>query len=120
MSDVQVIRLPMPPPLNNLFVNRRGGRAKSGRYESWITEAGLKLNMQRPTPVSGHFAVTMVFVRPDRRRRDLDGLAKAILDLFVKHGVTDDDALCDSIWLRWSAGEPDPSGGVSVTVEAAQ
>lgn len=119
-AGAQVLHLPLPPGVNNLFKNARRGRVRTDRYNAWIGEAGLKLNVQRPEHVSGPFVATMVFVRPDRRRRDLDSLAKAVLDLLVKHGVTDDDHLCQSLLLQWSAGAPDPDGGVRVTVEAAQ
>lgn len=115
----QVLHLPTPPSVNNLFKNIARGRAKTERYEAWIAEAGLKLNLQRPRLVRGPFLVTMVFVRPDLRRRDLDGMIKAPLDLLVKHGVVQDDHLCQSIRLSWSDSAPDKNGGVSITVEAA-
>lgn len=113
-----VIRLPFPLPLNNLFVNAgKRGRVRSKRYDAWIAGAGWMLVQQHPQPVHGPFRFTMVLTRPDRRKRDLDGTAKCVMDLLVKHGVIDDDSECASIRLSWSDADPDPQAGVSLTVE---
>ena len=84
-----MLTLPAPPALNNLFRNAPGkGRVKSDDYRAWIVEAGLKLNRQRPRIVTGEYALDL-FVPPSRR--DVDGWAKSVGDLLVKHGVTPDD-----------------------------
>ena len=118
-ASMTVVRLPWPPGLNNLFANGRKGRYRTPRYEAWITEAGLRLNRQRPRPIAGPFKAEMVFDRPDEMRRDLDGLAKAPLDLLVKAGVIVDDSLCRDLRLRWSGMPARKPGGVLIFLEAA-
>ena len=96
-----MITLPFPPPVNNLFATVGKRRIRSRRYEEWIARAGIELMIQRPRPIAGPFKITLTYDRPDRRRRDLDGLQKAVLDLLVKHRVIEDDSLAQEIVLRW-------------------
>lgn len=112
------ITLPWPPAVNNLFFNAaRGGRVKSKRYASWSTEAWAMLLQQRPAPVQGPFRLTVVAERPDNRRRDLDGLLKAPLDLLVACGIVQDDSLAQQLTIGWSPNPPSKPGCVRITVE---
>lgn len=114
-----MITLPFPPPVNNLFATVGKRRIRSRRYEAWLKEAGTQLALQRPLPVHGPFLATLVFTRPDRRRRDLDGMAKAPLDLLVRHGVIRDDSDCQGLKLEWRSPTQDMPGGVWIMLEAA-
>lgn len=113
------LELPFPPGVNNLFKNTGRGRARTARYEAWAYEAGLKLRRQRPGSIPGHFRVEMTFDRPDQRRRDLDGLAKAPLDLLVTLGVIADDSLAQEIILRWGEPTSPPDARVVLVLGAA-
>jgi len=98
-----MLTLPVPPSTNNLFVNVRGrGRRKSDEYRAWLHEAGLKLNLQRPQPVSGPVHVTIRI--PDIARGDLDNRIKASLDLLVKHRLIEDDSMVASIHVSRYGG----------------
>ncbi|GLK78018.1 hypothetical protein GCM10008171_32720 [Methylopila jiangsuensis] len=109
------IALPFPPPLNNLFANVHGrGRVRSQRYREWANAAGWQLRAARPASVTGPVAVTILLGRPDRRKRDLDGLSKAPIDLLVEHRVIEDDSLVQRLTLAWA-----PVTGCQITVEAA-
>jgi crossover junction endodeoxyribonuclease RusA len=112
------LALPFPPSLNNAFANVGRGRVRSRGYRGWVREAGWVLALARPTPITGPFIARMVFDPPDRRRRDLDNLSKAILDLLVAHGVVADDSLCRKLLLAWSDLAPAGPGGVEITLEA--
>lgn len=114
-----MITLPWPPGVNNLFATFKNRRIRTRRYEAWLSAAGAALLEQRPRRVGGHFKVTIVCERPDKRGRDLDGLAKAPLDLLVKHGVIEDDSLANEIILRWSSQPPAKPGCVRLLLEAA-
>lgn len=110
-----VLSLPFPPSLNNLFANVQGrGRVRSDRYRQWSNLAGWDLKTSKPEPVAGAVNVTILLGKPDKRRRDLDGLAKAPLDLLVEHGVITDDSAVQRLTLAWA-----PVTGCHVTVEAA-
>ena len=55
--------------------------------------------------------------RPDRRRRDLDNLLKALLDSMTHAGVMQDDALIEDLRVYWA----DEVGGmVKVTIEGME
>jgi crossover junction endodeoxyribonuclease RusA len=74
---------------------------KSKRYMNWERTAGWELAIQRPARITGPVTVVISAGRPDRRRRDIDNLAKSLLDLLVAHRVMDDDSLVRSVTSRW-------------------
>jgi Holliday junction resolvase RusA-like endonuclease len=117
-AEPTIVRLSFPPALNNLFANGAKGRYRTPRYDAWLAEAGLLIRRQRPNPLPGHFRCEMVFDRPDERRRDIDGLAKAPLDALTKAGVVVDDSLCTDLRLRWSGMHARKPGGLLIFLEA--
>ncbi len=110
------VSIPFPPSVNNLFVNARKGKGRfpSDRYKAWLEEAGWALKAARQIPLTGDVTVDIVLCPPDKRRRDIDNLAKAPLDLLVKHGLISDDSEIVELRLRW--GE---ANGALITVRAA-
>lgn len=113
----QVLRLPYPPTANTLFANAKagGGRFKSKKYKAWIDEAGWTLREQRPVEMIGAVEIEIVAVKPDKRKRDLANLEKAILDLLVAHRVIEDDSCVQCFAMSWGSSD---LGGVSVTISA--
>ncbi len=94
------VELPRPLSTNAIWtpVRRAGAGAtmvKSKAYLAWLSECGLRLNVQRPGHVSGKYALH-VYVSRDWRG-DLSNAIKSVEDLLVAHGVTDDDKHCVSI-----------------------
>lgn len=103
----------LPPPLHACFVNARGpGRVKSPRYNAWIQLCLFKLGRQQLIP--GQVLVEYVFCRPDKRKRDLGNMEKAVSDILVKMNVIEDDSLIMDMRLRWGGDGPP----VIITVEA--
>jgi crossover junction endodeoxyribonuclease RusA len=101
-----VLDLPFPPSLNNLFINVRRGRIRSQRYDTWIQEAGTEIMRQRPRKLTGPVSILYEFQDgQDKRKRDLDNLAKAPNDLLVSHGIieADDGSIVREIALKWNA-----------------
>lgn len=110
----QVFLLPFPPSVNALYANVKNvGRVKTHAYKVWQKEAGLRLNLQRPKKVSGRVRIAIRAVPPDRRKRDLDNLEKAIMDFLVDMGVIDDDCLVECKSSCWVS---DTLQGISVGV----
>ncbi|MCM8734606.1 RusA family crossover junction endodeoxyribonuclease [Azospirillum sp. A1-3] len=110
MTCTITLTMPAPPSVNNLFKNLgRRGRAPTPAYEDWKRVAGWQVKAQRPQPISGPIAVTIVH---GKRRADLDNLNKAPLDLLVSLGLIDDDAFVRE--LHCSFGEVD---GCRVTIK---
>lgn len=111
-----VIELPFPPSTNNLFLNARGGRFRSQKYDTWIQEAGWELARQRPLKHAGPVILSFEFQEgQDNRKRDISNLVKAPEDLLVKHGVieADDGSIVRGIELKWS----NEVKGVRVTIK---
>lgn len=100
------IVLPYPPSANTLFRNVSGrGRVKTERYRTWARVAGVELSAQRAQwpvkSITGPVHVDLTVQRIDNRKRDLDNLLKAPLDLLVSMGVIDDDSKIHSLAIRW-------------------
>lgn len=99
-----IVTIPTPPSVNSLFGNRAKGRAGKGRfvtkkYRAWRVEAGKELMTQRRklTPVSGAYRI---YITLPKIRGDADNRSKAVLDLLVSHGLTDDDRHCRSVHVE--------------------
>lgn len=89
-KDGITFTVPVPPSTNNLFSNAGKLRVRAPAYVAWSIEAGLMLNRQKPGRITGPFAVTVAL--PAKLRGDIDNRYKAIGDLMVEHGITEDDA----------------------------
>lgn len=97
----------LPPPLSACFKNvRRNGRAATERYTAWAIEALRALQDQRAVGVAGPISVVYQFRRPDRRRRDLGNLEKAVSDLLVKARLIEDDSLIVDLRMMWGGDAP--------------
>lgn len=103
----------IPPGVNNLYANVAGrGRVRSERYREWAVAAGWDANGLGH--ISGPFTVSIVLCESVRRKNvDLDGKAKATLDLLVTHHIVDDDSLCQELHMAWS----EAAGGMRVTIK---
>lgn len=113
------ITLPWPPAVNNLFLNVGKRRVRTKRYDAWIADAAVMLRKQDVGQLAGRFNVSIRCSPPDRRKRDLDGLAKAPLDFLVKARVIEDDSLAQSLTLSWSLLMPAEPGFVTIELEPA-
>ena len=114
-----ILLLPFPPSVNALFANARGkgkGRFKTKRYQEWLQEAGWALKQQRPQGIKGEYELSLTAARPDKRKRDLDNLFKAISDLLEAHGVVENDADCCAISASWDETGEKVTRGVMVEV----
>lgn len=108
--------LPFPPNTNNLFANGSRGRFPTPRYKAWTVAATEALSRQRVRRVKGRYRLVLIFDRPDRRKRDLDGVLKAPIDILVKAGVTPDDSLCSRIVASWASDEPVKDAQVTIII----
>jgi Holliday junction resolvase RusA-like endonuclease len=66
---------------------------------------------------AGPVVITIAAGCPDRRRRDVDNLGKAVLDLLTAHQVIEDDAKVISITSRWDSAIP--PGRITISVAVA-
>jgi Holliday junction resolvase RusA-like endonuclease len=92
-----------------------GGRArliKSKKFRDWEKEAGDDIAGRRAEIEEGSLFVKIDIRWPDRRKRDLDGPVKPLLDLIVREGYIEDDSLIERLEVtRYSPGEYDLLAG---------
>ena len=109
------ITLPWPPTVNTYWRQYQGRvliSAKGREYRKTVADQVL---IQRANKhIDYAVKVEIECFRPDRRRRDVDNLLKALLDSMAHAGVMQDDALIEDLRVYWA----DEVGGmVKVTIE---
>jgi Holliday junction resolvase RusA-like endonuclease len=81
---------------------------RSTEYSSWCKHAEwASVTQIKGQKITGKYTLEIVAVRPDKRRRDLGNLEKAVSDLLQKIKVIQDDYLCEDIRLRWAKSGPE-------------
>lgn len=111
--------LPWPPSVNHYwFVLRKGKMAgqpiigdEGKAYRKAVAEC---VREQRIPRLTGKLAVTMVANEPNRIRRDIDNLPKAVLDSLKKAGVYEDDFDIDDLHI--TRGRIVPKGELRITI----
>lgn len=85
------LNLPYPPSINHYW-RRAGNRtiiSREGRdYRSRVVDL---LRRKRIETITGQLSVEVQVAPPDRRRRDLDNILKALLDSLQHGGAYEDD-----------------------------
>ena len=117
-----ILDLPYPPSVNAMWrTPRRGplaGRtmlSREGReYRGAVQRAIAAMCVTSFGTV--RLRVSIEARMPDRRKRDLDNLPKAVLDALTHAGVWSDDGQIDDLRV-WRSGQMG-GGGVIVTIEA--
>lgn len=114
-----ILTLPYPPSLNTIW--RRVGNktllSAAGRmYRADVLAAVLIHFNAVPKPLAGRLRVAIHVHAPDKRKRDLDNLPKAINDALTHAGLWLDDSQIDRLLVERCNNYP-PAGGVVVHVE---
>jgi crossover junction endodeoxyribonuclease RusA len=97
------LSIPFPPSVNRLWRATKTGKVyRSKEYVDWTKEALWEIKEQaKRRRISGQYKLTIEAVRPDKRKRDIGNLEKAINDALVHSGIVDDDHLCEWIVAKW-------------------
>lgn len=65
-----------------------------------------EIRSQTRDRVSGKYKLTILAVKPDKRRRDLGNLEKAVSDILVTARIVEDDNLCEWLEIKWVKSGP--------------
>jgi crossover junction endodeoxyribonuclease RusA len=103
------IELSLPPSVNRLWrTTKAGGMHRSAQYTTWRAIALWQVAVQiKGKGIVGKYKATFHFVRPDKRRRDLDNLLKAAMDVMVTAKAVESDHLCEWLIARWVEDGPE-------------
>lgn len=120
------LTLPFPPSLNTYYrhvvIPVKSGKGRSVTLMSMAgrkyREAVKKIATGACACMSGPLRVCLDLYPPDRRARDLDNYAKAVLDALTLSGVWGDDAQIDE--LRIVRRTVVRCGSLFVTIEAME
>jgi len=111
------IVLPYPPSVNHYWRTFRGRMiiSKEGReYREAVSES-LCFSSNNWRTFTGRISVLIKATMPDNRRRDVDNIAKAILDALTFCAVWEDDSQIDRLCIE-RCGVEKP-GQVIVSIE---
>ncbi len=110
--------LPYPPSVNHYYrhVGRRTlisreGRRYRERVAAVLAAAGIR-------PIDGRIELRIEVYPPDRRRRDLDNLQKALWDAIQHGGAYHDDSQVKKVTAEMF--DPVPGGRVIVRIQEAK
>lgn len=100
VADVR-IELPYPPSLNSYYRTVKGRILISAEGRAYRkTVADYVMESRSSAAMAGRMAVEITVYPPDKRRRDLDNVAKCLLDSLTKAGVWRDDEQIDMLMIR--------------------
>ena len=102
-----MIRLPYPPTVNTYWRSTCRGKyltvyttAKGKQYRKGTMGVILVASERVTTGHKDSLAVTIDVTFPDRRKRDLDNILKALLDALQHAGVYEDDSQIKDLRIR--------------------
>jgi crossover junction endodeoxyribonuclease RusA len=103
MSERIRFTLPWPPSVNHYWARNRNGSVRIGRkgrdYRDSVERLFL-LAESRPATLRGRVGILVDAYPPNRIRRDIDNLGKAILDTLTYVGLWLDDEQVDDLHIR--------------------
>ena len=96
--------LPYPPSVNHYYRNVSGRTLISAAGRAYRVRVAVEMSLQRPKPIRGpmrgRLRLEVEVSPPDRRRRDLDNILKALLDALQHAGLYGDDSQIDELEMR--------------------
>lgn len=110
-----LLTLPYPPSVNHYWLqDRKRGRTYIGKRGIEYRKAVAAALIGNAVTYYGRLRVSIRACPPDRRKRDLDNVCKALLDAISHAGLWGDDGQIDH--LEVIRGDVTDGGCVEVTV----
>lgn len=102
-----LIDLSLPPSANQRLIpyvinmtRRIIGIKDSPKYREWMEFEARKIKNEIQAPYAEPVYVYMEITFPDRRKRDLDNMAKPVCDVLKLAGIYEDDSLIEFLICR--------------------
>lgn len=102
-----LIDLSLPPSANQRLIpyvinmtRRIIGIKDSPKYREWMELEARKIKNEIQAPYAEPVYVYMEITFPDRRKRDLDNMAKPVCDVLKLAGIYEDDSLIEFLICR--------------------
>ena len=109
--------IPWPPSVNHYWRKWRNRMVVSKEGRAFRRNVQALLGGSGKPPTEDRIALAMDAFPPDRRRRDLDNLQKAVCDALQHAGVYEDDCQIDLLIIRRCALDR-PDGHVEILIMA--
>ena len=81
-----------PPSSNQRLISTPRGLVKSKKYREWQSKELVSLAKYNISPLKGKLYMYLEVYMPDRRKRDLDNLAKSVQDVLTLANTYEDDS----------------------------
>lgn len=86
-----------PPSSNQRLTVAQNGLVKSKKYRDWQARELVSLAKYNISPLEGKLYMYLEVFMPDRRKRDLDNLAKSVQDVLTLAKAYKDDSQIDKL-----------------------
>lgn len=96
-SSVRTLTLPFPPSVNHYWGVRGISRFVDHKGKVFRKQVGDIVSSERLPPIEGRMAMFISLYPPDRRKRDIDNVLKALLDALQHAGCYEDDSQLDDL-----------------------
>ncbi|EPM1825979.1 RusA family crossover junction endodeoxyribonuclease [Providencia rettgeri] len=109
------LKLPWPPSNNTYWRHCRGRHyisPKGTNYRKQVTDYIEQQNLDKKT--TSRIKIVITANPPDKRKRDLDNLPKAVFDSLTHANFWDDDEQIDD--FRIKRGEKVKGGSLDITI----
>ncbi len=113
------LTLPFPPTINHYYGNRKNGakyiKPKGQQFRRLVNVIVKKLYADQK--LNFNLAVEIDVYPPDKRKRDIDNILKALLDALTHANVYVDDSLIKKLTINWQIGGIAKDGRVDVFIK---
>lgn len=117
MTHSVSLSLPWPPSVNHYWVHSRNGTFISKKGVAFREEAAVALRQAKVhEPMEGYLRMAVYLFPPDRRKRDIDNVLKALLDALQYGGLMEDDNQVSRIEVEMMEMDKEMGGSVEVHV----
>ena len=113
------LTLPYPPSVNHYYGNRTNGgkyiKSKGQQFRSAVNNIFLLNGSDKK--LDQLLKLTLSVYPPDKRKRDIDNILKALLDSLTNAKVYLDDSLIKQLDITWHIGGIVKEGRVDLIIE---